>query len=70
VVAISGQVPSAVLGRGTFQDLDLSAVFRDVTAWTATVHSGATTLNWPHSPSSTRWTPAGWRTWCCPTRYR
>jgi thiamine pyrophosphate-dependent acetolactate synthase large subunit-like protein/nitrite reductase/ring-hydroxylating ferredoxin subunit len=41
VVAISGQVPSKVLGRGAFQDLDLSAVFRDVAAWTATVHSGA-----------------------------
>jgi pyruvate oxidase len=41
VVAISGQVPSPVLGRGAFQDLDLSAVFRDVAAWTATVHSGS-----------------------------
>ena len=27
VLAISGQVPSKVLGRGAFQDLDLSAVF-------------------------------------------
>src|SRR5205814_3911858 len=41
VIAISGQVPSKVLGRGAFQDLDLSAVFRDVAAWTATVHSGS-----------------------------
>src|SRR5438034_385775 len=41
VVAISGQVPSKVLGRGAFQDLDLSAVFRDVAVWTATVHSGS-----------------------------
>src|SRR5256885_1007582 len=41
VLAISGQVPSKVLGRGAFQDLDLSAVFRDVAAWTATVHSGS-----------------------------
>ncbi|WP_030438340.1 thiamine pyrophosphate-binding protein [Actinoplanes subtropicus] len=41
VVAISGQVPSSVLGRGAFQDLDLSAVFRDVAAWTTTVHTGA-----------------------------
>jgi hypothetical protein len=41
VVAISGQVPSKVLGRGAFQDLDLSAVFRDVAAWTTTVHSGS-----------------------------
>jgi pyruvate oxidase len=41
VVAISGQVPSKVLGRGAFQDLDLSAVFRDVSAWTATVHGGS-----------------------------
>ena len=30
VIAISGQVPSKVLGRGAFQDLDLSAVFKDV----------------------------------------
>src|SRR6266480_141347 len=41
VIAISGQVPSKVLGRGAFQDVDLSAVFRDVAAWTATVHSGS-----------------------------
>src|SRR5256884_6525060 len=41
VVAISGQVPSKVLGRGAFQDVELSAVFRDVAAWTTTVHSGA-----------------------------
>ena len=40
-LAISGQVPSKVLGRGAFQDVDLSAVFRDVAAWTATVHSGS-----------------------------
>src|SRR6185436_12071501 len=33
--------PSKVLGRGAFQDLDLSAVFRDVAAWTTTVHSGS-----------------------------
>jgi thiamine pyrophosphate-dependent acetolactate synthase large subunit-like protein/nitrite reductase/ring-hydroxylating ferredoxin subunit len=41
VVAVSGQVPSSVLGRGAFQDLDLTAVFRDVAAWTATVHAGS-----------------------------
>jgi pyruvate oxidase len=41
VIAISGQVPSKVLGRGAFQDLDLSAVFRDVAAWTTTVHGGS-----------------------------
>jgi pyruvate oxidase len=39
VLAISGQVPSRELGRGAFQDLDLSAVFRDVAAWTAQVRS-------------------------------
>src|SRR5262249_2044915 len=39
VLAISGQVPSKELGRGAFQDLDLSAVFRDVAAWTTAVHS-------------------------------
>ncbi|WP_284748956.1 thiamine pyrophosphate-binding protein [Amycolatopsis sp. RTGN1] len=41
VLAISGQVPSKVLGRGAFQDVDLSAVFRDVAVSTTTVHSGS-----------------------------
>jgi len=41
VVAISGQVPSKVLGRGAFQDVDLSAVFRDVSVSTTTVHAGS-----------------------------
>ena len=39
VLAISGQVPSQELGRGAFQDLDLSSVFQDVAAWTAQVYS-------------------------------
>ena len=39
VLAISGQVPSKVLGRGAFQDVDLSAVFRDVAVSTTTVHA-------------------------------
>jgi len=38
VIAVSGQVPSQVLGRGAFQDVDLSAVFRDVSLSTITVH--------------------------------
>src|SRR5436190_37918 len=41
VIAISGQVPSKVLGRGAFQDLDLSAVFKDVAITTTTVQSGS-----------------------------
>src|SRR5260370_28151769 len=41
VVAVSGQVPSAVLGRGALQDLDLTAVFGDVAAWTTAVHRGS-----------------------------
>ncbi len=41
VLAISGQVPSKVLGRGAFQDLDLTAIFSDVAAWTAEVHAGS-----------------------------
>ncbi|WP_143264304.1 thiamine pyrophosphate-binding protein, partial [Amycolatopsis kentuckyensis] len=41
VLAISGQVPSKVLGRGAFQDVDLSAVFRDVAVSTTTVHGGS-----------------------------
>jgi len=41
VLAISGQVPSKVLGRGAFQDLDLTAIFSDVAAWTAEVQAGS-----------------------------
>jgi thiamine pyrophosphate-dependent acetolactate synthase large subunit-like protein len=41
VLAISGQVPSKVLGRGAFQDLDLTTIFGDVAAWTAEVHAGS-----------------------------
>ena len=41
VVAISGQVPSKVLGRGAFQDLDLTAVFKDVAITSATVQAGS-----------------------------
>ena len=37
VLAISGQVPSKVLGRGAFQDLDLPAAFADVAGYSATV---------------------------------
>jgi pyruvate oxidase len=41
VLAISGQVPSKVLGRGAFQDVDLSAVFANVSVSTTTVHAGS-----------------------------
>ncbi len=41
VIAISGQVPSKVLGRGAFQDLDLSAVFGDVAASSITLQAGS-----------------------------
>jgi thiamine pyrophosphate-dependent acetolactate synthase large subunit-like protein/nitrite reductase/ring-hydroxylating ferredoxin subunit len=41
VVAVSGQVPSGVLGRGAFQDLPLSRVFSDVATSTTTLHAGS-----------------------------
>ena len=41
VLAISGQVPSKVLGRGAFQDLDLTAVFSDVAVSSTVVQSGS-----------------------------
>jgi thiamine pyrophosphate-dependent acetolactate synthase large subunit-like protein len=41
VIALSGQVPSSVLGRGAFQDLDLNAAFGDVAVSTATLHAGS-----------------------------
>jgi thiamine pyrophosphate-dependent acetolactate synthase large subunit-like protein/nitrite reductase/ring-hydroxylating ferredoxin subunit len=37
VLAISGQVPSKVLGRGAFQDVDLTAAFSDVARTSHTV---------------------------------
>src|SRR4029077_8948183 len=37
VLAISGQVPSKELGRGSFQDLDLTAAFADVAGYSETV---------------------------------
>src|SRR4051812_46489469 len=41
VLAISGQVPSKVLGRGAFQDLDLPSAFEDVAVRTTTVLAGS-----------------------------
>jgi len=41
VLALSGQVPSKALGRGAFQDLDLTAAFADVAATTTTVLAGS-----------------------------
>lgn len=41
VLAISGQVPSNVLGRGAFQDIDLTAAFADVASYSQTVHAGS-----------------------------
>jgi pyruvate oxidase len=41
VVALSGQVPSKVLGRGAFQDLDLGAAFADVSQFNRTIQAGS-----------------------------
>ncbi len=41
VLAISGQVPSRVRGRGAFQDLDLAAAFADVADYQAVVTAGS-----------------------------
>lgn len=41
VLAISGQVPSKVKGRGAFQDLDLDRVFADVAVYSQTVQAGS-----------------------------
>ncbi len=41
VLAISGQVPSTVMGRGAFQDLDLTAAFADVARYGQTVQAGS-----------------------------
>ncbi len=39
VLALSGQVPSKVLGRGAFQDVDLNGAFADVARYTKTVQA-------------------------------
>lgn len=41
VLAISGQVPSRALGRGAFQDLDLTAAFSDVARFGRTLNAGS-----------------------------
>jgi pyruvate oxidase len=41
VLAVSGQVPSSVRGRGAFQDLDLSRVFADVAVSSQVVLAGS-----------------------------
>ena len=40
-LAISGQVPSKVKGRGAFQDLDLDRAFADVARYSQMVHAGS-----------------------------
>src|SRR5215471_5038135 len=54
VLAVSGQVPSKVLGRGAFQDVDLTAAFADVAGTTRTVlpdsdHAELTALALKHA---------------------
>ncbi|HZD23789.1 MAG TPA: thiamine pyrophosphate-dependent enzyme [Acidimicrobiia bacterium] len=41
VLALSGQVPSKVRGRGAFQDADLSAAFKDVARYSQVVQAGS-----------------------------
>ncbi|HEY4377913.1 MAG TPA: thiamine pyrophosphate-binding protein [Acidimicrobiales bacterium] len=41
VIAISGQVPSKVRGRGAFQDLELTAAFNDVAITSREVQAGS-----------------------------
>jgi len=54
VLALSGQVPSKVLGRGAFQDVDLTAAFADVAAYSKVLlpgsdHAELTTLALKHA---------------------
>ena len=41
VLALSGQVPSSVKGRGAFQDTDLEGAFADVATFSETVNAGS-----------------------------
>ena len=41
VLALSGQVPSDVKGRGAFQDTNLEGAFADVARFSETVHAGS-----------------------------
>ena len=71
VLAISGQVPSKVRGRGAFQDLDLTAAFADVAVYSQTVlpRLRSRRADEPRA-ASTRSSSAASRTSCCPTRCR
>lgn len=58
-----------VLGRGAFQDVDLSAVFKDVSVSTTTIHSGSdhaelAALAVKHAVDGRG---VAWRISCCPT---
>ena len=72
MLAISGQVPSKVLGRGAFQDVDLTAAFADV----ATVLEDRAPRDSDHAELMTLALQARARrarrhaTSCCPTRCR
>ena len=71
VIAISGQVPSKVLGRGAFQDLDLSAVFKDVAISLDDRAGGQRPRRAGRARGQARAsTAAASPTWCCPTRCR
>ena len=51
VLAISGQVPSKVRGRGAFQDSDLEAAFADVAVYSQTVQADSSHCLLYTSPS-------------------
>ena len=71
VLAISGQVPSKVLGRGAFQDVDLTAAFADVARLLEDRAAGLRPRRADDAwRSSTRSSSATSRTSCSPTRCR
>ena len=41
VLALTGQVPTSLIGRGAFQEVDLSAAFGQVAMYTAAAHDGS-----------------------------
>ena len=70
VLAISGQVPSKVLGRGAFQDLNLIGAFADVADFSQTILPDSDHAELTALALKTRSSSAGSPTWCFPTRSR
>ena len=70
ILAVSGQVASEVMGRGAFQDLNLTAAFADVADFSHTLQAGSDHAELTSLAMRRPSSGAEYRTWCYPTRFR